>query len=182
MAINIEKIKRDFGKNRAKTAILAVLAIVMTGLFAKAASDMRPRTAAAALVPAADSGTAVTPEAAADAESRIRESRDLWKILRETRGGIDASAAFRFDPAYFPMDPNRPQVMAERPEVVVPGPSVARPAVSNEEVERGAADCGDTGAGAVVDRAFDGGGERKQPADCGGERAYFNGGGSDIGL
>ncbi len=71
MAITLEKIKRDFAKHRAKSAILGVLGVVMVGLFVKAAEEMRPRTAVADPMPGlAAAGAEVTPEAAAEAEAQ----------------------------------------------------------------------------------------------------------------
>lgn len=110
----LDQIKRDFARHRKKSAVLGVLALVMIGLFVKAWFDLHPRTAAASVDPAlatpANDASANTEVAAvelpADAEAQIKESNELWRVLQEKRG-MDVAAAFRFEPSYFPLDPNR---------------------------------------------------------------------------
>jgi hypothetical protein len=141
MALNIQQIKRDFTKHKAKSAVLGVLALTMIGLFIKAAAEMRPRTAAAeatSITPevAAAMGSATAIDAPADAEERIRQSRQLWKVLREAKGGLGAETAFTFDPTYFPMDPNQP---LREPQHVETVDHIVAPVMPNsEELERAA--------------------------------------------
>ena len=72
-----------------------------------------------------------------DAEERIRQSRELWKVLRDTRGGLGAETAFTFDPTFFPADPNQP-VHVEPQHVETVDHLVAPVAPNNEELERAA--------------------------------------------
>jgi hypothetical protein len=141
MALNFEQIKRDFTKHKAKSAVLGVLALTMVGLFLKAAVEMRPRSAAAeSPTVATDAGAAAADggsDTPVDAEERIRQSRELWKVLRETHGGLGAENAFTFDPTYFPMDPNQP--LHVEPQHVDTVDHTGIPvAPNNEELERAA--------------------------------------------
>jgi hypothetical protein len=118
----IDKIKRDFARHRQKAAVLGVLAVVMIVLVVRAVVQLRPAPAAvvaAAVPPAADAEmrdeVAVT---GASAEEQIKQSKELWKKLREVRG-VDASVAFVFDSSLFPPDPNR-KIVTSAPERIEP--------------------------------------------------------------
>jgi hypothetical protein len=139
MALNFQQIKRDFAKNRGKTAVLGILALAMIGLFIKAAVEMRPRTAVAESTPVVSEAAAADAavDTPADSENRIRESRELWKVLRGTQGGLAADTAFTFDPTYFPMDPNQP-LHVEPQHVEALDRTVVPAAPNNEELERAA--------------------------------------------
>jgi hypothetical protein len=137
MANAFEKLKRDFAKHRVKTIVLGVLAVVMAVFVVKAFNEMRPRTVAAAspllIAESITDGTGVSAE---DAAARIKQSRDLWKILRESRG-MDAESAFKFDPTYFALDPK--SVIQHETDRVQPvaktGPQVSE---NTEQMERDA--------------------------------------------
>ena len=134
MALSLDQIKRDFTKHRKKSAILGVLSLVMVVMFVKAWFELRPQTAAATPTPFAE---AAAPDDSADEtpinpEERLRQSRELWTVMREKRG-LDAAAAFRFEPSYFAVDPNH-QVNLDQTRVLLSdGPH--SPAMS-EEMQR----------------------------------------------
>ncbi|HUO08477.1 MAG TPA: hypothetical protein VM008_09285 [Phycisphaerae bacterium] len=108
MALSLNQMKRDFTRHRKKSAVLGVLSLVMVVMFIKAWFELRPQAAAAIPVPIAPSAASddSSDETPINPEERLRQSRELWKVMREKRG-LDAAAAFRFDPSYFPIDPNR---------------------------------------------------------------------------
>jgi len=138
MGISLEQIKRDFTRHRKKTAMLGVLALVMCVLIVKAVFDMRPQVAVALPPttnnPVTEAGGETEAEAVVDPGERIRQSQELWKVLREKRG-LDAVNAFRFDASYFPVDPSR-RVQAEADHEALPDSTSQK--VSNEEIERAA--------------------------------------------
>jgi hypothetical protein len=124
-----DTISRDMKRRPAKAATLGVLFAVMVALFIRAAFQLRPQAASAGTH--GTPGVAVmgiptfakdetAPLVAADAEQRIRESKELWHRLREVRGpGV--AAVFSFDAAYYPPDPNRKvAVVPEHVEAPLP--------------------------------------------------------------
>jgi hypothetical protein len=131
MALSLDKIKRDFARHRRKSAILGVLTLVMVGLFVKAYFEIRPPAASASVVAATDSSpsAASSDDTVISPEERLRQSRELWKVLREKRG-VDASIAFCFEPSYFPVDPSH------RSDDSRPLPDAGRVAANTEEMQR----------------------------------------------
>jgi hypothetical protein len=104
----IEKFKRDVLRSRQKTAVLGVLVVTMAVLGVRAVFELQPRQADASTK---EPGEAVgpsqdTPMVEANPEERIRQSKELWRLLRE-KHGTDASVAFSFDASFFTLDPNR---------------------------------------------------------------------------
>jgi hypothetical protein len=139
MGFSLDQIKRDFVKHRKKTAILGVLASVMVLMFIKAGLEMRPRSAegepiAGAVNVAGEAPAEGTGEAVLNADERLKQSRELWRLMREKRG-LEASLAFTFEPSYFPMDPSR-RYVAEPDRVTTP--EAPHAAVNSEEIERAA--------------------------------------------
>ncbi|HVS71182.1 MAG TPA: hypothetical protein VHQ47_08005 [Phycisphaerae bacterium] len=140
MAVSFESLKRELGRNRKRTSVLAALTVVMGALILRAYLQMSARPAAASPIaqPAAMPEDAADAEAgvpAADADKRLALSKSLWSVLRQVRGA-DAATAFKFDPSYFPRDPSRP---APAPVDAVPDPAphaAARPLDDDETVRR----------------------------------------------
>ncbi len=137
----LEKLQSDFARNRGKALALGVLSVVMLVFVGKAVLDMTPRAASAApspLVTPADAASLANARSAASSESeeRIRQSQQLWHILREKRG-VDVVASFSFDPAYFTLDPTRRPVVTVDPDnnisAITTQPSRA---LSSDEVDR----------------------------------------------
>jgi len=139
MGFSLEQIKRDFTRHRKKTAVLGVLALLMCVLIVKAVFDMRPQVAVALPSttnnPVAEAGDDTEVEAVVDPGERIRQSQELWKVLREKRG-LDSVNAFRFDASYFPVDPSR-RLQAETDHVATPDLTPTTK-VSTEEIEQAA--------------------------------------------
>ncbi len=114
----MDRIKRDITRHRHKAAVLGVLFVVMIVMTVRAVVQLQPKAAAAAIV--VDGATAIdplkqegeaTPNAGVDADERIRQSKELWRTLREVRGA-EASVAFSFDSSFYPPDPSRPVAAA----------------------------------------------------------------------
>jgi hypothetical protein len=123
MGLSLDKIKRDFAKHKQKSAVLGVLTLVMLGFSAKAYFELRPQSASALPVADAPAGAGgAGEEAAVNPEERLKQSRELWKVMREKRGVEDA-VAFKFDASYFPIDPTRRALEADR--VVTDTPKAA---------------------------------------------------------
>ena len=133
MALSLDQIKRDFAKHRKKSAVLGVLSLVMVGLFAKAYFELRPQSASALPVAdaPADAGAAAGEETAMNPEEKLKQSRELWTLMREKRGVEDA-VAFKFEPSYFPIDPTRHALEPDRVAVA----EAPRNAETSDEVLR----------------------------------------------
>ena len=132
MGLSLDQIKRDFGKHRQKSAVLGVLSLVMAVFLVKAYFELRPQSASA--LPIADAPQdkgAVSEEAGMNPEEKLRQSRELWKLMREKRG-VEDGVAFKFEPSYFPIDPTRRSMEPERVAVS----DSPRPAVTSDEVLR----------------------------------------------
>jgi hypothetical protein len=123
MSLALRKIQRDFIKHRKKAALLALLFAVMLGLTIKAYFDIHPTAATAQTIgenPLAGTATnSAAPDGAtaAEADERIRQSKELWRVLREVRG-VPATVAFAFDSTCFTPEPSR-QVTAQPTAPVV---------------------------------------------------------------
>jgi hypothetical protein len=132
MGLSLDQIKRDFSKHRKKSAMLGVLSLVMVVFLVKAYFDLRPQSVSAEAIPGAlqESG-AVSEEAGMNPEEKLRQSRELWKVMREKRGVEDATA-FKFEPTYFPIDPMRRAMEPDRVAVA----EAPRTAVTSDEVLR----------------------------------------------
>jgi len=125
----VNSIKRDIARHRQKAAVLAVLLAVMLFMCVRAVSQMRPQSAAAAteIVSADPSATSATSaNDTAEAEDRIRLSKELWRRLLEKRG-MDVSIAFKFDSSSYPLDPSRAVVQQIPVEPLDPSPVQIKP-------------------------------------------------------
>ena len=126
----VTAIHRDILRHRQKAAVLGVLLVVMAVFTVKAVIQLSPQAAAASAVNAGAgappgsegaAGTSGDTTTAAEAEERIRESRELWKRLREVRG-VDAAVAFSFDASFYPLDPARRVTTPTKLEVTPAAP------------------------------------------------------------
>ena len=128
----LDRIKRDITRHRHRTAVLAVLFVLMIVMTVRAVLQLQPKPAmaavanenAAAIDPLKDENQA-TPNAGADADERIRQSKELWRTLREVRGA-DAAVAFSFDSSFYPADPTR-HVTVATPERMEAAPATPIP-------------------------------------------------------
>jgi hypothetical protein len=131
MGFGIEKIKSDFARHKKKAAVLGVLSVVMVGFIVKAYFDLMPKEASAS----GGAGVIIENQASEvsghDAELRLRQSRELWKTLREERGAAPA-VAFTFDASYYPVDPKHPPIV----EPDRADPVVQRGPVNSEEADK----------------------------------------------
>jgi hypothetical protein len=110
MAITWTTIKRDFTRHRRKAMVLGGLTLVMAGLIVKAYFDLNPESASGAvpianLAVAADSNSAES-SADADTDTRLNQSKELWRTLR-TAKGAKANEAFTFVASLYQIDPSR---------------------------------------------------------------------------
>jgi hypothetical protein len=139
----IDKLKRDIVRHRQKAAVLAVLFTVMVVLSVRAVFQLQPRPVMAALPPAEAAAPAAADAAKTDlaggveAEERIRQSKELWRRLREVRG-VDASVAFSFDSSVYPPDPAARRATPISPERIEPV-AATPPTESAEAVQRAVA-------------------------------------------
>lgn len=100
--MTLASLKQDFAKNRTKTFVLGVLVLVMAVLVGRLFIGSTPRAATAMSdlvvpVPEAD------PAAQVQIEQRLKQSRQLWQVLREKRGATPAET-FLLDPAFYVRD------------------------------------------------------------------------------
>lgn len=95
----------------AKGIALGVLSLVLVLLVVRATLGGSPKKADARLAPVGDAKSTttaivLTDNAAQELERSAAQSAALWKTLRAQRG-ISAHAAFRFDSAYYTVDPSK---------------------------------------------------------------------------
>ncbi len=133
MNFNPASIKEHIAHNRAKSLLLAVLTVLMIGLFVRAVVLTSPRRTRATLQPAEDLTAApvVDPKTQSDLEQRIRESNELWQALNDNHG-LAAERVCRFDPRFYRLDPARQEAVGQPPVASDPAPlqsNVAAPAV-----------------------------------------------------
>jgi len=105
----VNSFKRDIARHRQKAAVLAILMSLMLFMCVRAAFQLRPQTAAAATdsMPTDLAAAGATSAGdSAEAEDRIRLSKELWRRLLEKRG-MNVQVAFKFDPNSYPLDPTR---------------------------------------------------------------------------
>jgi hypothetical protein len=121
MPLNLNAIKADFARNRKKAAILAALSSVMIILILRAFLTTGPAPVAASTFydpNAPDAHPGAEAATLPNADDRLALSRNLWKTLRDVRGTAPA-AVFKFDPAYYTLDPSRPRPpVADAPQDV----------------------------------------------------------------
>ena len=85
----VNSFKRDIARHRQKAAVLAILMSLMLFMCVRAAFQLRPQTAAAATdsMPTDLAAAGATSAGdSAEAEDRIRLSKELWRRLLEKRG------------------------------------------------------------------------------------------------
>jgi hypothetical protein len=115
----VAKLTRDLTKHRGKAALLGTLFVTMLTLSIRAFLELHP-AAAAANAPASEPAT-ISPKAGvtgADADERIRESKELWRRLKEVKQtAVSAREAFTFDCGYYP-----PPAVAEVKSAAAPEP------------------------------------------------------------
>jgi hypothetical protein len=136
----VDKIKSDFTRHRKKAMVLAGLAVVMCAFIAKAYFDMAPRNASAdasAATASPNHADAVMPRVVEN-EENARQSRLLWKTLREKRG-IGPDLAFTFVYEHFNRDPNRKQEPApdrsdlnQAPKIIINTDEMRRKELENK--------------------------------------------------
>jgi hypothetical protein len=134
MALSFEKIKKDFARHQKRAAILGVLVLVMVGFIIKAYFEMSPKLILADAPPAPANIEVVSR--VVDTDARIRQSKELWKILRENHG-VAPSLAFSFVPGYYNRDPSRPMHDIQHDNVKFAPPLPAAP-VTSQQLERDA--------------------------------------------
>ena len=134
MALSFDKIKKDFARHQKRALILGVLVLVLLGFVFKAYFEMAPKAAEADSTATVENTEATA--SAADTEVRIRQSKELWKTLRETQG-VPPAAAFSFLPSYYNRDPSRPVRDLDRDAVKVT-PQMVQTPQTNEQFERDA--------------------------------------------
>jgi hypothetical protein len=102
----VAKFKRDLAKHRGRAALLGILFVAMVAMGVRAVTQLQPRAAVAKVTPAQTPGAASsseTPVATVNPEARLRESKELWKRLKEVKATAAApQAAFTFEPGYYP--------------------------------------------------------------------------------
>ncbi|MCL2641523.1 MAG: hypothetical protein FWD53_11805 [Phycisphaerales bacterium] len=111
MALSLDKIKKDFAKNRTRWIVIASLASLLMVLTVKAYFEMKPRSANAGTFDAAINSineNIDTHESlnAVEVDAKLEQSRKLWQTLRTERG-VAANAAFKFIPMYYSPAPGR---------------------------------------------------------------------------
>jgi hypothetical protein len=121
----VAKLKRDLTKHRGKAAILGILFATMVALSIRAALELRPAAAAAKMpAPEIASSLPTANVSGVDADERIRESKELWRRLKEVKAtAASAQAAFTFDPDCYP-----PPAIPEAKTVVWTAPPEIKPA------------------------------------------------------
>jgi hypothetical protein len=124
----VAKFKRDLTKHRGKAAVLGILFATMVALSIRAALELHPAVAAAkALVPETDAALPTSNVSGTDADARIRESKELWRRLKEVKAAAtSAQAAFTFAPEFYPPPavPEVKAVLTVDPPEVKPAPAV----------------------------------------------------------
>jgi len=121
MALDVNKIKKNFARNKRRWMLIVTLSLVLAGLSVKAYMDMKPRSASAQTSSAGAANAKVTgiggravkaPLTAAQVDAKIEQSYKLWQTLRVERG-VPVKAAFQFVPMYYSPDPT-PRAAAAR--------------------------------------------------------------------
>jgi hypothetical protein len=115
----LAKFKRDLAKHRGKAALLGILFVAMVALSLRAFLELQPSVAAASS-PTIDAKPLAVNGTGADADERIRESKELWRRLKEMKAAaVSAQAAFTFDNACYP-PPAQPEA---KPVIVTSEPN-----------------------------------------------------------
>lgn len=95
--MNLQQLKSEFQRNKAKSLVLGGLVLVLIGFGVKAVFELRPRHAAASAPTSEQPAVSIPAMQSGEIDQKVKQADALWQVMR-TKRGIVPAAAFRFRP------------------------------------------------------------------------------------